>query len=205
MGRGTVALSRKVVLAAAVLAVVAGGTAALATHVDNLYPTNNYGPACPDGDMNGSFCLTDNSSVSTYRQSSLTSTGKTNIGTVLGGEFATTDLTITYSTSPVYSGDGETDLIYQARSDVPTGSDGVAWCNDAVTAYRCDQHYAAFRSSTPGLEISCHETGHTMGLTHGYDASPRISNTDPSLGCMQAPVPTYDLGAHNTNMINAAY
>lgn len=196
---------RGVVVACAAAAIAASGTAAVAYHVDSLYPTGNYLYACPDGRMGDHFCLTDNSSVAIWRQSNLTTTGQSNIGNILSTEFAPTDLTITYSTSPVYTGDGETDLIYQARTDLPSGADGVAWCNDAVSDFRCDQHYAAFRYSTPSKEIVCHETGHTMGLTHGQQADPRISNTDSSLACMQTPVPTYVLGGHNTNLINQTY
>lgn len=81
------------------------------------------------------------------------------------------------------------------------------WCNNAATVLKCDQAYSAFRTNsliTDGL--ACHETGHAVGLVHGSDASPRLSNTDPSLGCMMRPVdPTTGLGRNNINEIDATY
>jgi hypothetical protein len=199
------ATRRRFVLALAAVAALATAAVALAVHVDSMYPTANYSPTCVDGSMGSTFCQTDNATLTVYRESSLTSTGKSNIAFVLDNEYHVTDLNVSYPSTPSYSGDAETDIIYQQRGDVPSNLDGIAWCNDAVTSVRCDQHYNAFRSSSPGRAISCHETGHAVGLTHGANASPAISQTDPSLACMQTPTPTGDLGAHNTNSINATY
>jgi hypothetical protein len=196
---------RRTVFAVAATAALVAAAAAVASHVDSMYPTANYNPSCTDGSMGSTFCQTDNATLTVYRQASLTSTGKSNIAYVLNNEYNVTDLNVSYPSTPSYSGDAETDIIYQQRSDVPSNLDGIAWCNDAVTSTKCDQHYNAFRSSSPGRAISCHETGHAVGLTHGANASPSISQTDPSLACMQTPTPTGDLGAHNTNLINATY
>jgi len=91
----------------------------------------------------------------------------------------------------------------------PSGEfEAIAWCNDAVTDTRCDQHYNAYRSDTPGRGLACHESGHAVGLTHGSDASPKVSNGENSLGCSQEPVPatnTGQLGGHNRALIDGTY
>jgi hypothetical protein len=92
-------------------------------------------------------------------------------------------------------------------TSVAFGADGRTWCDNAVDATKCDQHYVNFRSNsvvTAGL--ACHETGHAVGLLHGQDASPAQSNTEYWLFCMQDPVgPGVGLGAHNAAQINAVY
>ncbi len=180
-------------------------TAAFAIHVDNMFKTANYNPDCRDGTIGDPFCQTDNDFLTVFRQSSLTATGRSNIASALNNEYVPTDLSVSYVSTPSYSGSAETDIIYQQRDNLPGTADGFAWCNDAVTSTKCDQHYNAFESASPSVRLACHETGHAVGLTHGQQASPQLGNGDNSLGCMTTPVETSDLGAHNTNMINATY
>lgn len=193
---------------AAVIALLLVGQA-VATHVDSMRPTDNYSRDCFDGTLTGDnvYCQTDDYNVRVWRGRGLDSTGRTNIGQMLADEFRTTDLAITFVQDPVHTGPGETDIIYQQNTP-PGESDGFAWCNDAVDARRCDQHYNVFRSSSPSKGLACHESGHAVGLTHGVDAAPMRENDDPSFGCMQTPVPTSNtgqLGTHNRATINATY
>jgi hypothetical protein len=183
---------------------LAAATAAFATHVDNMFKTANYNPDCRDGSPGDPFCQTDNDFVTVFRQGSLSSTGKANIKAAIDDEYRPTDLSWSFVSNPSYSGSAETDIIYQ-EGTVSGTADGIAWCNDAVSSTKCDQHYNRFDSASPGKALACHETGHAVGLTHGQQASPQLSNGDNSLGCMTTPVETSNLGTHNTNMINATY
>jgi len=197
-------LRRKYVLAVGTAVALIAATAALGTHVDSMMPTANYHPSCIDGNPGDPFCQTDNADLTVWREGSLTSTGKANIASVLNNEFAPTDLVVIFASTPSYSGSAETDIIYQQGS-VPGTDIGLTWCNDAVTSTKCDQHYNRFDSASPGTAIACHETGHAVGLTHGQQASPQLSNEDTSLQCMRKSAPTSNLGTHNTGMINVTY
>lgn len=180
-------------------------TVAHAHHgVDNMVPTRNYIGSCGTGSPSSGFCQTDNATLTVYRESSLSSTGRTNIAAALNDEYAPTDLSVSFVSTPSYSGSAETDIIYQ-QGTVSGTADGIAWCNDAVSSTKCDQHYNRFDSASPSKALACHETGHAVGLTHGADAYPALSQGDNSLGCMTTPVETSDLGTHNTSMINATY
>jgi hypothetical protein len=195
---------RTVVAAVVAVGALAAAAASLATHVDNMFKTANYNPDCRDGTLGDPFCQTDNATLTVWREGSLSSTGRANIASTLNNEYAPTDLAVSFVSSPSYSGSAETDIIYQ-QGTVSGTADGIAWCNDAVSSTKCDQHYNRFDSASPSVALACHETGHAVGLTHGAQASPSLSNGDNSLGCMTTPVETSDLGAHNTNMINATY
>jgi hypothetical protein len=120
-----------------------------------------------------------------------------------------TDLSVSYPSSPSYSGSAETDIVYQVSTSGFSGTFiGWTWCDDAVDALRCDQHYARFRGTLQfDTELTCHESGHAVGLTHGADAYPRESDTASELGCMETP----DYGnrpglrSHNQSEINSTY
>lgn len=109
-----------------------------------------------------------------------------------------------FSSAPAYEGGAETDIIYQQGS-VPSGFDGITWCNDAVSTLNCDQHYVRFRADSFGRALVCHESGHAVGLTHGDDASPPIPNDDPSLACMKTVAVEDILGTHNVRQIDGTY
>lgn len=184
-----------------------GGAQAWAA--DNMYPTGNANWTCFDSNPgNRVFCQTDNASLTVYRQNSLTSGAKSVIATMLSADYAPTDFSVTIQSSGVYTGGSETDIVYQQSTSGMTGTViGFAWCDDAVTNRKCDQHYVRFRYDSIDAELACHETGHAVGLTHGHEASPRESQTAAELGCMETPDSGNrpHLGSHNVSEINSTY
>ncbi len=192
-------------VALAVAFVLTSGWPASAHHSlhDNMYKTATYGPNC----STGTFCQTDNSDLSIYSESSVGAAQKTTINNMLAAQFAPTDLVVSYPTTPVYTGSYETDIIFQVGTSVPSGSDGITWCDDAVTTTKCDQHYVQFRSnSVINAGLACHEAGHAIGLTHGAEASPTLSQTYSTLECMASPVAAGEpLGSHNAYWVNITY
>ncbi|WP_448317851.1 hypothetical protein [Streptomyces sp. CO7] len=176
---------------------------------DNMYPTSNFAPSCYDGSMSdGTFCQTDNATLTVYRQGTLTSGEKSAISSALTGYYGPTDLAVSIKSSGVYSGDSETDIVYQAGS-LPATTIGRAWCNDAVTSRKCDQHYVRFNDNTSSIGAinksdTCHESGHAVGLTHGPQAAPKLGLYDNRLGCMSYN-DVYGLGSNNVQNINATY
>lgn len=187
----------------AYLLVVAG--AAQAHHgYDSIRPTGNYAAAC----ATSNFCQTDNTSFTYFSQASLNSTSKTQVTATLNNQFDPTDLNVSLESPAVYTGGSETDTIYQIDPNaMPVGVSGVTWCDDPIDSSKCDQHYVAFYSDFWAQNITCHESGHSVGLTHGAQASPALSNTDSSLACMKT-ADNYNsngLGTHNVSQINGQY
>lgn len=177
-----------------------------ANHYDSMYRTNNWFRACQDNGWDWTFCRTDNRNFAIFRESGFTADGRANIAYTLDNSYNNTVLDVRYASGATYSGDNETDVIYQFKpGSVPAGYTGWAWCNDAIALELCDQGYAAFEFSTPNRGIACHETGHNAGLTHGDQAYPAVPNDSVSLHCMHKTADTYILGDHNVNQINAAY
>lgn len=166
---------------------------------DYLVPTDNYSPRCDEGSAgSGPVCQTDNRDVYWYMDShgefELESPDRDDVNRAIDDSYRPTDLAFHYDSSPVFDGGAETDLIYQ-EGWVDNGFDGYTWCDDAVGffGHDCDQHYVRIRGNgtyTPGL--SCHETGHAVGLVHGEDSSPARDNQDSTrLGCMVKSVSTF--------------
>ncbi|MEV6395880.1 hypothetical protein AB0M39_14045 [Streptomyces sp. NPDC051907] len=182
-----------------------------AASIDNIVPTSNYYVGCLGGEANGTVCRTDNADVSYYMDSGgdnkLENDDKRIVRSLLASEYAPTDLSITYDSTPTWSGSSETD-IYYSEGNVPGSADGIAFCNDASPGnYKCDQQYVRIQgggSYTPGL--SCHETGHAVGLLHGNRAYPAVGMQDARLGCMKKSV-GYDqpLGSNQKSNINIVY
>ncbi len=91
---------------------------------------------------------------------------KLTVNQVIDLEYRPTDLAFHYDSSPVFSGSGETDIIYQEGSNgVPSSVDGITWCNatggDVVD---CDQQYIRIRGNGNYVyHLTCHETGHAVG------------------------------------------
>lgn len=199
-----------------ILLIVAMGIATLmitpitAHTFDSMFKTSNTTWSCSDlgssTPTSGLFCRTDNSTLTYHTHSSLTTTGKSRLVSRMDNVFAPTDLSVTRHTKASYSGGSETDIIFLYRDDLPSGVAGRAWCDDAVSSTKCDQHYAAFADDTPSSSIVCHEAGHSIGLTHGAQASPAQSQTSSSLGCMKTPTGgTNTLPSHITDQINDTY
>ncbi len=172
---------------------------------DNLVPTANYDHYCSSDVV----CKTDNASVYFYFDSggtnALESDDKSKANYVIDNDYRPTDLSFHYDSTPTFSGSGETDW-YVQEATVSGDANGMAICDDPETlSYECDQHHITVEpGSTYGL--FCHEFGHAVGLTHGAEASPKVSQTDPVLGCMKTPVGTYDsLGSNQVTRINNNY
>jgi len=173
---------------------------------DNMRPTENYPDGCSSSTIYGDFCQTDNASLTIFRESTITSAGSTSISATLNLSYATTDLNVSNQNPPAYTGASETDIIYRAA---PLGGSftGYTWCDNAVSVTACDQQYVQFDNGSPDRALACHETGHGVGLTHGPDAWPALSDTDARLGCLRRPVVAANslLGQNNVDNINSTY
>ncbi|WP_331767752.1 hypothetical protein [Embleya sp. NBC_00896] len=184
------------------MTVLSAGNQAQAAVTDNMFP--NYGWNCWSGgpvyDGNETFCRTDNNYFTWGWEASITDSGGL---MAAANDFNGTDLT-TAGEVPVYTGGSETDVVWQA-GPLPPNLGGVAWCDDAVSSTKCDQHYARFWTGAPNHYLSCHETGHTVGLTHGPDANPRLDINDARLACMNYVQNDPWLGYNNYDNINGAY
>ncbi|MFF9915620.1 hypothetical protein [Streptomyces sp. NPDC013457] len=197
----------RVAMAAAASWVLLTGTAFAAT--DTMVPTQTYSVPCTSADV----CQTDNETLTYYMDSGgtyeLESPDRINVVETVTEDYAPTDLVISYDSSPSFSGDAETDHIWQEGSTgLPSDVLGMAWCNDPNgTGYKCDQHYIRIRGGgwiDPSL--TCHEMGHGVGLVHGSHAYPQRSATDrAAMGCMIAEGYETTLGTNNINNINATY
>lgn len=201
-------------MVASVLALALPATAAGA--VDNIVPTGTWNPTCQSGMTAYVVCQTDNAGVYYYMDSQgeyeLETPDRQAVEAALNEEYAPTDLTITYDSTPVFSGSGETDIIYQEGAfGMPDYVLGITWCDDAVdgSTYECDQSYIRVRGAgVYSKKIACHESGHAVGLTHGTEAYPVTSNSSSILGCMRTPIEsmtTADLGSNQVSNINSVY
>lgn len=192
---------------------VAGASCAAwaATFTDNMVPNvlthqcTQSGPTAA-----GSDCQTDNGSITVWMESSLEAVDKDAVRSSLDGSYQPiNNIEIIYASSPVTTGGGETDIMYQEDSaQIPSSLDGMTWCDDAVdtSTVACDQHYVRIRGNgayTRGLV--CHETGHAIGLLHGDLSVPAVSNVDSRLGCMTTPVQSDFLGENNVTHIHETY
>ena len=198
----------------AILLVVCAATfgltsAALAAAYDNIYPTTRSAWVCGSSTFGGIFCLSDESSLTVFKQTSLTATGKARIDSTLSNEYNPTDLVVVYVNPADYDGPNYTDVIYQQSTAGFAGTswDAYSWCSQGMNASRCHQHYVRFEFDTFSEALACHETGHAVGLTHGSGASQNLSNTDSRLGCMRTPTASgyTDLKTDQVQNINAVY
>lgn len=201
----------------AMVAAVVFGSAipASADHdIDNIYETGNADWFCQswghDGRPNGAlYCRSDNSTVTYHANSSIGDIGFANILQSVERYGIYTDLSQSYQDPGIYVGDGQTDIIFR-QGEFPGDPlvIGAAWCDKKSNGAnrRCDQHYAQFKYPNPDQDVAMHVTGHTVGLTHGYDASPRIPSDDDRLYCMKTPRDgSINLGPLNIHNINVTY
>lgn len=206
----------------AVVLVGLSGPAQASHDYDGMVPTDNYGFLCWSHDSawdeSLEVCRTDNRNWYWYADSGEPGELEANdldaLRTMLLNEFVPTDLSLTHETDPVFSGSGETDVIFQeAESDLTMPATlGMTWCNDYVngTLHECDQTYVRIHSPDGyrrhGGSIACHEAGHAVGLVHGNDASPWQDPGAAWLGCMvnEDEFPS-DLGSDSTHLINVTY
>ena len=167
---------------------------------DSMFQTPSANYSCSDS---GSICRTDNSSLTAYAETSLTTSGRNMVSSVLNDEFGPTDFTITIESSGTYTGGSETDIIALYDPNISPSYDGIAWCDDSISSTQCDQHYTAYRHDSPWYSIVCHESGHAVGLLHGGQANASQSDSNADLGCMGTASGTLDW--HNVDQINATY
>ncbi|HEY1094653.1 MAG TPA: hypothetical protein VGE61_08105 [Glycomyces sp.] len=194
------------------IAVTAG--AAWAAFTDNIYPTTYQNGPCrdesgPDGRVT---CLTDNATLTYYMDSGgtneLEGEDRRVVIDVMSDIYNPTDLSVSLDTSPEFSGSSETDIVYEESGiGVPSGSDGVTFCNDAVSDLRCDQQYIRILGGGHYVQgLTCHETGHAVGLQHGNKSDPLVANTDERLGCMETPTSSGEtLQDNQIDNINGTY
>ena len=207
-----------------------GATIADATNApDNIVPTATAPAGCSRGgalESNRSVvCQTDNASVSWWLEQSIEgphpttspndTRAETEINRVMNGSFQNTILHTFYDSSPVFSGPGETDVVYRSNprdfNDPNRNWIGYTWCDDVATggnAYDCDQQYINLLNvNTTSTALACHETGHSVGLTHGQDAAPVTPNDANVMYCMENPIDDNRniLGPNNVGNINIVY
>lgn len=197
---------------AALLVGITSGVAVAAV-IDNFNPNSHYSQACYSTTATIGFpCQTENAALSYYMDSAgdynLESADDLAVTTTMDNDYHPTHLNTGYDSTPVFSGSGETDMIYQEGSaGIPSSKDGIYWCNGEGTGFKCDQGYVRIRGGgfyTRGL--ACHETGHGVGLMHGQSATPYVNNDDPRLGCLRTPVGSNTaLGTNNFDNINDWY
>lgn len=196
------------------------------TGCDNIFPSSNYRNGdtdCDDGSFfDGQLCLADNYYHEFFNDDlpSGWQTATVNAFTASGGYNNNTDIYgfETHDPEKSASGTAETDIIFQS-ADLGEGTYGASWCEDAWTGARCDQHYTALNKevcdwtscTTTRLRFAtCHEIGHTFGLLHGSNATPKQSDFDDALACMQrvtSGLPDHGpyLGTQNRDNLNANY
>jgi len=199
---------------AAFTTVVVTAGVAWAAYTDNMYPTQYLTVGCfsVSGPSQTGFCRTDNSALTYYMDSSgsnaLEAADRAVVNDVMSHQYNPTDLSVTYDSTPVFSGSAETDVVYEESGvGLPASLDGYTFCNNAANSIQCDQQYIRIRGGGHYEKgLVCHETGHAVGLTHGNVASPQKRNDDNRLGCMQTPTDADEvLGANNIENINATY
>lgn len=196
----------------AMVALAVGAVPAAAEHeIDALYKTQAAGEQdCTDQGDNlpgDQACMADNSLHGIYANASIEATGRANIMTAIG-RYDDTTLVAQYDNTPVFTGSGETDVVIRNnRTGMGDRSIvGITWCDDAVNDTRCDQHYITFYYPNPNLDNVMHEVGHSVGLTHGFNANPWIFNDDYRLWCMKnPPLGSVNLGPLNTHNIANNY
>jgi hypothetical protein len=194
--------SLAVVVIAAVLSVALAAPAAAHHGHDSMRPTTNYFEEC----ATDNFCTTDNSTLTYFSQGSLAPYSRTQIRSVLENQFAPTDLSVSRQDTPSYEGSAETDIVYRIGW-LPPGVGAAAQCDDPIGLWKCDQHYVTFGNDFWAQHVTCHESGHAVGLTHPQDASPALPGSHASFACMKT-VDNYNangLGAHNVSQINGEY
>lgn len=197
---------------------------------DNIVPTRTIGPCQQGGALESDFhqpCQTDNASVSWWLEASIEgpnpttspndTKAETEINAVMNGSFQNTILHTFYDTSPVFSGSGQTDVIYRSNpadfQDSRRNYIGYTWCQDEYTGtagnyYDCDQAYInLLNRNSVTRALACHETGHSVGLTHGSDATPYTADDANVMYCMETPIDNNRdiLGPNNVANINLIY
>lgn len=192
-----------------VVVVAAGLVVAIAAPISASNFVTNRPVVCAEGPGSNTPCMTDTADFSWNAE--LGPRMSNAVLDTLYNSYDTTDLVV----EAYPSHDSSVDVHYQ-MSQLPDSVFGMYQCVYKVpgSTFRCNHGHIRFDpEASAGLSddelrgLACHETGHSVGLTHGAEASPVMSNGDDELRCMQTPiaqvVPT--LGPHNAAHIDANY
>lgn len=195
---------------------------------NNMFPNDRvYGPcragsAVEPPDSRGPICQTDNAYTSWWMERMLDWTTaydtdfEHGLNLAMSDSYEGTDLDVAYDSTPVFSGTGETDIVYRSvpRDFYHDYTIGWTWCDDVAGTgiqHKCDQAYVNIRYPNDGYYngrwLACHETGHAVGLMHGEDSSPVWDNYDARLQCMikGRDIDLRFLGPMNVRNINKVY
>ncbi|CUR54913.1 exported hypothetical protein [metagenome] len=200
------------------LASVAVGAGA-ATAIDIISYTGNPDNICAQQPSTGTVsnpgvCRTDNSSWTYYMDSSgeFMLEPEDRAVTTNGMEAwdNATVVTASLDSSPTFSGNAETDVIFQEGKipGFPDWVDGATWCEDRVngTDYQCDQHYVRIRGAGVYSKwLVAHESGHSLGLVHGTEAQPPTTGTASVMGIMTTGSLPSSLGATPIAKVDGTY
>lgn len=194
---------RRVLLSIAAALVLA---ASLSGCFDTITPSKNYynGQTC----VNGYICKQSGTYTTVYTGEVQANIANAQVHATLDLTYDATKLNIDY-TGINATGPEWTDIVYYEDGDgggawqAPSSSGGQAYCLKRVSLYACDmavviidvpgwcQTYHAWtgRYCSNDTEVvrslTCHETGHAVGLLHGSETTPKISRDNgPRLGCM---------------------
>jgi hypothetical protein len=171
------------------LVVLAIGPAIAVTppDIDILVATANYTKICNVGSggvgtTHGEVCKQADSAVDYYLSTSLSSASRGIVIDRINTQFNPTDLDFTL----VSSFNQSTDDLYLVEP-IDSQYTGYTYCAKVVytSNHVCDSTHVAFPTGTSvGSHDACHETGHVVGLVHGKQASPSVSDTADTIGCM---------------------
>lgn len=116
--------SSLVVLSAVMMLLLSQQTAGAAVATDNIVPTSRYDHTCLNATQASPkyVCQTDNASTGWRAEAPIDTTtspndtpAETSINTTMANSYDGTDLDTYFDTTPVYSGAGETDVVYRSK------------------------------------------------------------------------------------------
>lgn len=177
---------------------------------DNMYPTQNLSRSCQ---FDVAPCRTETRLYDFYLHSSLPSTFKGGARSAMDN-MDNTDM-ITYELTYAQMDPDEVDgyIIVTQLGNTLAGRASCARADpNRPSVCRSYRLYIDDVASTSdwayAKALTCHESGHSIGLTHGDSAYPAVSRTHPDLACMRTPATReeryIDRGTQD-DQINATY
>jgi hypothetical protein len=201
------------VSAAAVVALLISGTAL----AHNVFDPNDRLGSCTEVSEGAAstVCMADNQNHYVYYALGPMLTRATDA--TLYGSYDTTAINV-FKDGGHYA---STDVYYYNETELPVNVLGRTSCIHDSTSdvHDCDHFHVGYHSDrlnelgwnvdttqnrTRLHALACHESGHTVGLTHGGDAGSIMANDDPALRCMRTPLVETDtgVGTHNADHLN---